>query len=253
MKKIDKTLIVAGTHGDEAVGVKALEKLFKKSNLINKFDSLIANPKATDKGVRFIDADLNRVFPGKKHSSKYEVRRAYYLSKIFKRYKYIIDLHQTLINDRIVIIIANLTVNSLRLALALPIKEILIWPSLSLGKSAATLTELVNYGVEIECGVKNLFTKNLQKLVKILVGFIIEKNKLVSPSNIKRESLKRKFYLVYEKIKPQEVKGKKLIDFGIIKNKQETFIALLFGRHTKILGYKMRRVDTKWILTNLKK
>ncbi len=51
--------LVVGLHGDEPFGLEVAEKF---SNIIPSF---IGNPLALEKGVRYIELDLNRVFPGK--------------------------------------------------------------------------------------------------------------------------------------------------------------------------------------------
>lgn len=45
---------------------------------------------------------------------------------------------------------------------------------------------------------------------------------------------------------------KKIYDFIEFTNGRIKFIPLLFGKHQGLLGYKMRPVDKKWILSNMK-
>ncbi|USD34561.1 MULTISPECIES: aspartoacylase [Vibrio] len=66
MQKLNQVLVVAGTHGNELTGLY-LQKLIKDGNYSverSTFEvkSVVANPEAVKKNVRFIDVDLNRQF-----------------------------------------------------------------------------------------------------------------------------------------------------------------------------------------------
>lgn len=69
--------IVAAIHGDEPCGVHAVETLLDESPAVEQpVKCIIANDRALDRDVRFIDADLNRVFPGDPDAERYERRLA---------------------------------------------------------------------------------------------------------------------------------------------------------------------------------
>ena len=121
MKK--KILFLAATHGNEGFSIPILKKLASKYDL-SKFDWKISNPMALDKKKRFIEADLNRVAPGNKDSSKYEIRRAYELMQVFKKYDYIIDIHGTPAKTGIFTIVTNPKKENLILAALLPFQNI---------------------------------------------------------------------------------------------------------------------------------
>ncbi len=101
-------LIVSGTHGNEINPIWAVEK-FKKSINFNNTDNdsnlkfILGNPEACEKGLRYIDVDLNRSFNVRRTTfNKYfnEIRRADFLLKNFGvNGKYpcniAIDLHTT--------------------------------------------------------------------------------------------------------------------------------------------------------------
>lgn len=255
MKRPNKknVLLVYCTHGDELVGEQAVEALTKKF-VDPPFDAVLGNPKARAQKARYADSDLNRSAPGKKYSKKYEVRRAFELVQTFSEYERVIDIHQTLANDRIVIIIPKLTKRSLALALALDVRDILIWPP-SPGSKSSPLSSYAECGVEIEAGVKTDPARTRSKLVKTLSkfldgGFADRPGK--SKAAIDQEMRKRNFYLVYGRIDPKEVMGIKLKDFAMVSSGKEKFIALLFGRHQNLAGYKMRRVDESWVYGNMR-
>ena len=57
--------VVGGVHGDEPSGVRAVRRLRDADLDLRKGVAfVIANPAAVEAGVRYLDSDLNRVFPG---------------------------------------------------------------------------------------------------------------------------------------------------------------------------------------------
>src|SRR3989344_395114 len=87
-----KYLIIGGIHGNEPPGIEVCKKL--QSLKIPYIDVLFANEKAIKQNKRYIDQDLNRVFPGKVNGSYEEIRA----KKIFEKctfYDFVIDFHNT--------------------------------------------------------------------------------------------------------------------------------------------------------------
>ncbi|WP_222918868.1 succinylglutamate desuccinylase/aspartoacylase family protein [Natrinema sp. SYSU A 869] len=65
--------VVAGVHGDEPCGVRAVERLLDERPTVNRPVKLIvANEAALERQVRFIDEDLNRAFPGNSDAKTHE-------------------------------------------------------------------------------------------------------------------------------------------------------------------------------------
>lgn len=82
------------THGDERIGLrvaKAIERLHIDRNVLA---IQIANKKAFESRRRFIDADLNRSFPGKRDGN-YEEKLAFKLTPIIRATDLVIDVHST--------------------------------------------------------------------------------------------------------------------------------------------------------------
>jgi hypothetical protein len=89
-----RLLVVGGVHGDEPLGVEIVEALRERP--VPSIDALIANPEARQSNRRYVDADLNRVFPGTLDDPAYEARRAYELrDQLNGEYDLIIDFHNT--------------------------------------------------------------------------------------------------------------------------------------------------------------
>ncbi|WP_440764075.1 succinylglutamate desuccinylase [Natronorubrum sp. DTA7] len=60
-----EVIIVAGVHGDEMSGIRAVRRLREADlDLQRGVAFVLANPAAIEAGERYLDSDLNRVFPG---------------------------------------------------------------------------------------------------------------------------------------------------------------------------------------------
>jgi succinylglutamate desuccinylase len=103
-----KLIFCGCIHGDEYIGKYIFERYPLGRNEDFVWRSIIANPEAMYLNQRFIDADLNRSFPGKLDGN-YEERRAYQLTKILSEFDLIIDLHQTYSDMDDTIVVHNLT------------------------------------------------------------------------------------------------------------------------------------------------
>lgn len=73
--------VVGGIHGDEPCGERAVEELLVDPPEVEEPVLLvIANELALEQGVRYVDEDLNRVFPGEPETDSHERRLAARLS-----------------------------------------------------------------------------------------------------------------------------------------------------------------------------
>jgi predicted deacylase len=87
--------VVTCIHGDESCGWEAVKKLKKSGIGIEKpLKIILANEKAFEQGERFVDVDMNRVFPGDPEGNRYEEKVAYELTQEVEDLKFI-DLHST--------------------------------------------------------------------------------------------------------------------------------------------------------------
>ncbi|QLD84544.1 succinylglutamate desuccinylase/aspartoacylase family protein [Natronomonas halophila] len=87
--------IVGGIHGDEPCGPKAVEALLDADLDVERPVKLIvANEKALEKGVRYVEEDLNRAFPGAPDADTHEGRLAHELLTEIRGCE-ILSLHST--------------------------------------------------------------------------------------------------------------------------------------------------------------
>lgn len=104
-------LVTAGVHGNEASGVKALQKIFSlleehQPSMKGTFLGLSGNRKALERGKRFIDEDLNRTWTRKNLEKdapeSHEQQEMFEIIDVLKEYsrdsyptRYFVDCHTT--------------------------------------------------------------------------------------------------------------------------------------------------------------
>lgn len=107
MEAIDSVLLVSGTHGNELSGIYLhhliQQELYRAERDSLSVETLIANPAAMDKGLRYVDQDLNRQFnPRARHNAQpgNETRLAHSLRETYadREQQMVIDLHNTTSN-----------------------------------------------------------------------------------------------------------------------------------------------------------
>ena len=161
-------LILYQTHGNETIGKDIVELLkITYPNITELCDFVVGNPKAADKNIRFTECDLNRVAPGNINSNLYEERRASELISLFESYKYIIDIHETLSSDDIMLIIPNNSDAHLIGCNFCPVEKVIIWPSSNSEKNNP-LVSFSPYGFELEIGTKNSYQEKQKTGVEII-------------------------------------------------------------------------------------
>jgi hypothetical protein len=74
--------VVAAIHGDEPCGVRAVDRLISEELDVERPVKLVvANEEALERGVRYVDEDLNRAFPGDPEAETHERRLAAELAR----------------------------------------------------------------------------------------------------------------------------------------------------------------------------
>jgi len=87
-----KIVTIGGLHGNEPLGVQLVQKI-KNLNSLN-FQAEYGNIEAIKQNTRFVDQDLNRVFPGNV-TGNIEERRAAQLMNICQNFDFVLDFHNT--------------------------------------------------------------------------------------------------------------------------------------------------------------
>lgn len=232
-----KILIIYQTHGNEPVGADIVNKLKKQKDIIPYFDSIVGNPKATKKNIRFIDEDLNRIGNNDLNLQSYESKRSKELFKIISNYEYVIDIHETKSSDDNMLIVSNWSLNKHNTLLKCPVEKIIFWPP-SNSSTIPIISSCVN-GFELEIGTKTKYKEKVKEIPRILEKTI--KN-IIEDIN---ETEKREYFGIYGKISDDDIKKDDiLINFNeYISQNGESYFPLRFGKYDGKNGYKMARID----------
>ena len=228
---MNNILMIGGTHGDEKIGVKALEVLESRRD---DFDWIVGNPRALKVGKRFTQTDLNRSAPGDLLSKNYEERRVAELVRLSAKYQYTIDLHGTNKATGIFLIVTNPTRANLRLARMLDVERVVIWPAIT-PDLEWPVSEFFPCGLEIECGSKDSL-ETQQELERILEKFLNQEGRTSEGEQV--------FYQVYGELRVDP--DMELEEFKEVTVDGETFTPLLVGTYQDAYGvacYKLKRVD----------
>ena len=162
---IKRVAIVGGTHGNEFTGAYLIKKFEQYPELVRRSSfetqTLLANPQAFATTRRYVDQDLNRAFLTQdlqnSNLSDYEAQQAKAIAQQLRikgsEVDVIIDLHSTTANMGLSLLMANRSLNSLRLASHVSEVNPLIKVCLTRTDSeSGLLRSLSELGVVIEVG-----------------------------------------------------------------------------------------------------
>lgn len=140
--------VVAAIHGDEPCGVRAVERVLDDPPVVEEAATLIvANERALDRGVRYVDEDLNRAFPGDREGTTHEARLAAELTEELQGCT-TLALHSTQSHPEPFAVVEERTELAERLCPRLPVDAIVETGSNVEGRLFASIPTTI----EVECG-----------------------------------------------------------------------------------------------------
>jgi len=160
-----KVAVVCCLHGNEPYGLEVANKL------TSSFSFFIGNKIALERKVRFIEADMNRCFPGKINGN-YEEVMASKLVKKLKEYEYVIDLHSSSNHCPLFGIITKPNKEKLNFAKRLGLKRLVIMPEFF--ASGKALIDFVRCGISLEVGPHER-KENVKEVLKAIDNFFNNK------------------------------------------------------------------------------
>jgi succinylglutamate desuccinylase len=86
--------IIGCQHGDERIGQEMIDRFRPLLDELPGLQLILANEEAMARGQRFIDADLNRSYPGSPEGN-HEERLAVEMLRALQQTRFVIDLHST--------------------------------------------------------------------------------------------------------------------------------------------------------------
>jgi succinylglutamate desuccinylase len=199
---INNSIFVVCQHGGEKTPLKVIEDNFK-----DKLNYLVANKEAVLKNKRFMDADLNRSFPGSSLGNK-EEKLAFELVRELEKYDQVFDLHTTTATSPPFIITTKVDQDHLDLINSFNIEKVVIMQnSIAKGNS---LIDYVNLGVSIEAGPQGR-QEVYNEYKEFITNFLNEK-----------KTNRKDFYIVFGVIEKQkkEKLNKSIESFKLVKKGQ---------------------------------
>lgn len=154
------SVILAGVHGNEKSGVKALEKLLpnlqiERGRLFTGF----GNPQAIKVNKRYVDYDLNRLFVSddslpQETKSTYEYERSKYLKTFLNKADVLLDVHASTIPESIPFVICEQ--NAIGIAKYLPVDVVVSgFDKVEPGGTDYYMNKLGKIGICLESGHVN--------------------------------------------------------------------------------------------------
>jgi predicted deacylase len=139
--------VVGAVHGDEPCGARAIERFLAADHDVDRPVKLIvANERALERGVRYVDTDLNRILPGDPDSDLYEERLAHDLIGEVQNCT-ALGIHSTVSYDSAFANVAYLDDREREIAAHLPVEAVVDFTAVADGRSV----ELPGF-VDIEAG-----------------------------------------------------------------------------------------------------
>lgn len=227
--------IIGCLHGNEKIGKEVTDLLkavpLKKGTIV----FILANEEAMRQDKRYINADLNRVFPGREDGN-HEEKLASALQKELSECDYVIDIHSTTADTENLLIITKDGQGIRALVDSIPLKNVVFMePIVAKGKS---LIDNVRCGVSIEF---NLNTP-AREVKEIIVYFLRNLGLLDGYA----KKICKETYSVYGLIeKNEQNKLLQLINLQMTELGGEVFYPIFFGEkeYPNLLCMKAKRVS----------
>lgn len=249
-----KVLIVGCTHGDELIGTWILNELSAIKLLRGSITGILANTRAMERGVRYLESDLNRSFPGNLNGT-YEERLATKLLPIIKDADLVIDIHSTRSDLRSAMITTKLSPSTRKLAVAAHAPRLLV---MEITKNNALISH-AKLGIAFEYG--NDSRKSTRVATLRGIKKILQHHKMISGKSYAGQRHKTEVLRVRQAVKKPTgyalagtVKNFKYIKEGEIFavngessiRAKKGFYPILFGNNTYpdifgFMGEKIKR------------
>lgn len=150
--------IMGGVHGDEGCGVVAYEWLLNEflpnlEGLRGRVFLIKGNPLACSQNVRFVEADLNRLYGDGNKKENYEERRVEEIKVTLDECEALLDIHSTS-RPSVPMTCSTGRAGNLKIARKLPVEYITIgWEGKTSGMASDDYMEAQGkVGVTVECG-----------------------------------------------------------------------------------------------------
>ncbi|NHN40985.1 succinylglutamate desuccinylase [Halorubellus sp. JP-L1] len=142
--------VVAAIHGDEPCGVRAIERVLEEDPAVKEPAKLVvANELALERGVRYVDEDMNRAFPGAPEAETHEARLAYRLGEELEGCR-VLAMHSTQSHGEPFAVVDGVHDFAREVVPHLPVAALVDSANFVEGRIFASAPECV----EVECGLQ---------------------------------------------------------------------------------------------------
>ena len=177
-----KLAIVCCLHGNEVFGKTVYDYYDKRLEAYPRLRLLLANEEAYDKNIRYLDKDLNTVFPGNKHGN-HEQRLATQILPLVRDVPMVLDIHTTSSDLEMVPIIGRLNKGVERVIHASKRRDV---AQMMDDIVAPSLIGNIEVGVSLEFGEKYITTVEALKEVSDIVDVLF--------SDVPQKARKRRIF-----------------------------------------------------------
>lgn len=155
-------VVVGGIHGDEPSGVEAIRNLEDALDYLRGVKYMFANPRAIERGVRYVDVDMNRVFPGDPDSPDLERRLA---AEVCRETAGLpaLALHSTVSSPEPFAFVAGVNRDVLEIASRLPVRYVVDESAITAG-SYTQCSPVVS--VEVGCQDTDAAVETAERLIE---------------------------------------------------------------------------------------
>lgn len=168
--------IVAGIHGDEPCGPRAVERLLEEDPTVERPVKLVvANERALQRGVRYVNEDLNRAFPGAPDAKNYERRVAARLLEELSDCT-TLSLHSTQSCARPFALVDRVDAVSRSICPYLSVSEVVETDKFTKGRLISH-----PHTIEVECGLQGT-DEAAENAYRLIRGFLAGTSALPAPT-----------------------------------------------------------------------
>ena len=207
-----KVMVLGGVHGNEYFGVEAIQEILKSIEIgemkieRGKVTFGFGNLRAMEKGVRYTETNLNRMFKDKKDilrqdKKRYEYKRSQIIKKYLNKVDVLLDVHGSYTPDSKPFVICEK--NSKVISDKLGVTDIVYgFDVVEPGGTDYYMNKMGKIGICVECGYlgENEKSKNFAK--QTILNFLVANGNVqinpLSPSKVEKK-IKPKYLQMYQK------------------------------------------------------